>query len=389
MISVSSQTKWTDRGWYDRPFMLPIDFKFHKGYNIRLDEHLIRGDAMSIDLEVNTKNLQVSCIISPVVELFSAVQALAEPTHHEFLNLWIIKVLDSLSENSKNLLQKIANFQLHGMELYQFILDLTIYDDIEQFIDQLILYTDIRFVSVFTDECINKNNYDQLVNHELEVKIIEEKFPWLFKDSLHELDCIIFDTTNFKIQFCALLKEISQLVHFKEHLESVALDFEDANKNLLVKLKTKRPLDLAQELMGKKFGRIFDYKTYLFCPSYFISPHKLRLHNESINLIIYDIRNNSIAINQVGEEISNTLKVISDRTRLEILRRLYKGRTYGKLLANSLDLTTATISHHLEQLKSVGLVTEERVKNTKYFSINEEKFKRLLTLTDDYIHDKN
>ncbi len=340
---------------------------------------------MSFEIDENTITPKTSCISSPIVELFSVVQALAVPNHHEFLHDFIKTILNVLDDDSKSLLEKIANFPFHGLQLYQFILEFEEYKDLNLLIDKILRLEDHEVISIFTDHVLNKENYRQLINQEILEKDIEEKFPWLFKESIKEIHPILYETSWFKQEFCRLLKEINQLPLFQQQIQTLSIDYQDANEIIEAKLKMKNALDVSQELMGKKFGRVFDYQIFIFCPSYFISPHRLRIHNEKMNIVIYDLRNNLFQLNQMGEEIISTLKVISDRTRLEILRRLYNGPSYGKLLANSLDLTTATISHHLEQLKSVGLVNEEKIKNTKYFRLNDAQLKRILQLTKDYI----
>ncbi|AIQ53204.1 hypothetical protein R70331_17840 [Paenibacillus sp. FSL R7-0331] len=72
------------------------------------------------------------------------------------------------------------------------------------------------------------------------------------------------------------------------------------------------------------------------------------------------------------------IKALSDRNRIMILRILHQRKEYGARLANTLDLTTATISHHLEILKQADLILEEKVGNIKYFELNHAKFSKLL-----------
>ncbi len=63
---------------------------------------------------------------------------------------------------------------------------------------------------------------------------------------------------------------------------------------------------------------------------------------------------------EVGNELAEFLKVLGDKTRMDILRLLCCGPSYGKEIAASLHLTTATVSRHLDQLKAAGVVREDR-----------------------------
>jgi len=50
---------------------------------------------------------------------------------------------------------------------------------------------------------------------------------------------------------------------------------------------------------------------------------------------------------------------------------------FGKELSSKIGIGTSTVSHHLEQLRSIGLLHEEREKNVKYFSINISEYNHL------------
>ncbi|AIQ29120.1 hypothetical protein P40081_13825 [Paenibacillus sp. FSL P4-0081] len=84
-------------------------------------------------------------------------------------------------------------------------------------------------------------------------------------------------------------------------------------------------------------------------------------------------------------ELEKQLKALSDRNRIMILRILHQHKEYGARLANTLDLTTATISHHLEILKQAGLIVEEKVGNIKYFELDHSRFNRLLQELSSFV----
>ena len=69
---------------------------------------------------------------------------------------------------------------------------------------------------------------------------------------------------------------------------------------------------------------------------------------------------------------------VSDSARFRILMLMKeKGAIRGVDIAKELSLATSTVSHHLEQLKVSGLLHEEQVKSSKYFSINKNSIKDL------------
>ena len=64
------------------------------------------------------------------------------------------------------------------------------------------------------------------------------------------------------------------------------------------------------------------------------------------------------------------LKAIADETRLRILGLLAEEPRTGKQLADALQLTAPTISHHMRRLIDVGVVMEERDAQRHIYALN-------------------
>lgn len=80
---------------------------------------------------------------------------------------------------------------------------------------------------------------------------------------------------------------------------------------------------------------------------------------------------------------NETMKALSDPTRRSILNLLKGGsRTAGEI-AENFDMTGATISHHLTQLKKAGLIKENRQKNYIYYSLNASVLEEVLLWLND------
>ena len=76
---------------------------------------------------------------------------------------------------------------------------------------------------------------------------------------------------------------------------------------------------------------------------------------------------------------AETFKALADPVRREILTILKSGGqlTAGEI-AGKFDLTGATVSYHLSQLKKADLVHETRVKNYIYYQLNISVFEELM-----------
>ena len=75
---------------------------------------------------------------------------------------------------------------------------------------------------------------------------------------------------------------------------------------------------------------------------------------------------------------AETFKALSDPIRREILVMLKEGKMSAGEIAEHFDMTAATISYHLSQLKKAGLLFETRYKNFIYYEINVSVFEELM-----------
>lgn len=76
--------------------------------------------------------------------------------------------------------------------------------------------------------------------------------------------------------------------------------------------------------------------------------------------------------------MSETLKAISDPVRRNILEMLKEEKKSAGELASEFNLSGATVSYHLTQLKKVGLILESRHKNFIYYELNASVFEEVL-----------
>ncbi len=73
-----------------------------------------------------------------------------------------------------------------------------------------------------------------------------------------------------------------------------------------------------------------------------------------------------------------TFKALADPVRREILLMLRDGRMAAGDIAARFDMTGATVSYHLSQLKKAELIYETREKNFIYYSLNLSVFEEIM-----------
>lgn len=75
---------------------------------------------------------------------------------------------------------------------------------------------------------------------------------------------------------------------------------------------------------------------------------------------------------------AETFKALSDPVRRDILVMLKDGKLTAGEIAARFDLTGATVSYHLSQLKRADLLFETKVKNYIYYEVNISVFEEVM-----------
>lgn len=73
-----------------------------------------------------------------------------------------------------------------------------------------------------------------------------------------------------------------------------------------------------------------------------------------------------------------TFKALSDPARREILIMLRDGRRSAGEISSQFNMTAATVSYHLKQLKNAGLIYESKEKNFIFYTLNTSVFEEIM-----------
>lgn len=87
------------------------------------------------------------------------------------------------------------------------------------------------------------------------------------------------------------------------------------------------------------------------------------------------------------ETLSTILKAFSDKRRLEILRRLSRGASYGLELADLMGMDSGNMSRTLAQLHSYGFLREEKDRLRVYYRTDRDVIHNFLELVETAICD--
>ncbi len=86
--------------------------------------------------------------------------------------------------------------------------------------------------------------------------------------------------------------------------------------------------------------------------------------------------------------ITESLKVLSDPVRQEILLLLKQGKMNAGAIAHALNLSPAALSYHLKLLKKAEFVLEYREKNFIWYEINTTIFDELILWVGQFKQEK-
>jgi DNA-binding MarR family transcriptional regulator len=343
---------------------------------------------MPLRIEQNIDEIKSSVKCSEVIEYIAILSMLSDIKHHEYARDYFEILNKNLSENSKETLKLISEMPFQGLEFIELILDSREFDDMAKFTNKMLCYSDENFIYYLAGEDFSIEKIVEIRQNREAFNNFINEFPWVIRKNINIYEYIVYETEKFREKIAKLFNEFNN-EFIRNIIKGFNNQYKDAITAIELKLQEKPPLEIASEILNKKVENDNNIKEFIFVPSYFISPHYLLAFNKYANLIIYDMRRDAYNMQQqIGEKLVGGLGIISDKTRLELLRLLILQPSYGKILSSRLNLTTATISHHIDKLKTFNLVKESRNKNTKYLSANTEEIDKLIEGLKNYLYNK-
>jgi DNA-binding transcriptional ArsR family regulator len=116
-------------------------------------------------------------------------------------------------------------------------------------------------------------------------------------------------------------------------------------------------------------------KRLLLCPSYFARPYNYLFGGRDWRMFAYPLAETALGpeADAVPAASIRLFKALGDESRLRILRLLAAGDLYLTEIAERMDLSKPTVSHHLAQLRAAGLVTMTEAGALTYYSLRRDR----------------
>lgn len=336
---------------------------------------------MPMEIYGENNEPEINIFNSPVIELVCALHLLTDAAHHQFELKWAEDMLASFSDEDKKALEIVKLFPANGIELLNFVLDSGELLDMDAFLKHIENSDDVDFFYYILNEDIEKSKISRAFVEVKERYKIQEKIKWLIEDK--ELMDFFQNYSDIKKKTVSLLKTIINR-GFAEKLQKSRERMEEGIeyiKNFL----GKDAIDSALEKISGRPRKFFSgFREYNIIPSYFVSPRFIRVFSGDKLYVVFDCRVTRDKTQAMLDELSTILKVIDDKSRLEMLKILVNSKSYGKAIADVIGISTPTVSHHLDILKQAGFVKEEKIRNIKYFYADKEKLKKVIEDLNKY-----
>lgn len=316
----------------------------------------------------HSKNIEMIALVSNIF--------LDESKNKRYLEFYDLGYIEEIKKRYRFLHEILNELNSNGMSLLELLFNKKEADDksidfpINDFAnldeyEKHLLNMDVEsFFYIFFAEYIDKNIIKDALGNLNKLSELYEERTYISKSFLG-LKTFIDNREIFIRDFfsCARSLQGAEFDNAIKYIESI---FDDEKQRFIKALSEDLPLEVSQQIMGKTFYNRGPYKKFVFMPSVFL-PYKAIRFFYDYQVLIYSTGKSEFT----NSDAINKLKAISDESRLKIIEILRKnGPMIGKDLAKNLNIANSTLSHHIEQLSSAGFLNEERVKNSKYYSIN-------------------
>lgn len=190
------------------------------------------------------------------------------------------------------------------------------------------------------------------------------------------------------------LVEVLDTYHSEIYSKHTSVVFEAIEASVPAALETlelRPPLEAVEHLTGGyTFSPTLGLRTITLAASVFIYPFMSARIDEATGhaLIIYGVTSDVLDGYEPTPQptaLVAQLRAVADPNRLTILRLLVEQPMYTSDVIRQLGLSQTTIHHHLAQLRSAGLVRQQRDRKGMEYSIRTEALLEVLRSLEEWV----
>lgn len=369
---------------------------------------------MAITKNELPKNINIEFKYSCAMELVCSLHVISDPSHHTNCANWYDNMLANIN---KKLLKKIIDFGDRYVD-WSFVMDLvdvysrppanptSFFDDFNTVMDCINDLPKEEFAYIFLGETLlgdRDNIYYFTVNPNIiDDYDLNELYQYISKETV---SAFLNDIDSVKSDMIAIMNDYYQ-DFFKENWKQTWEFYRGAylkeKKNFSISVPVNFIMSLHDGLSMDKDNIIINKQTHFVVKtseikimtivlSAYTYPHLMiniygdDLKDNKTNRI--SIYRNMLIPNMTSpfEQMAQSVKVLSDPTRIAIVKMLIDGGLTNKSISSLLSISPASVSQHLKILKDADLLSAVREKNNILYSIDKDKLSSDLKAISDFL----
>lgn len=304
------------------------------------------------------------------------------------INNWAKKTLKTIPKNQKLIMNKYFNQDSYfALCLISEIPYLKL-ESIQEYLNYLKEKEEASFLKKFTESGYGVNLSERLKLENVKGLIANEKNAANFVDEKINLAAeqkwnllqFYFNPKKMKLEFLEFLEWYYENI-FKKNSNWINEKLTKINENYAENLK-RYGKKYIESILGKVIDNPLDAENNYLVFSYFYEISFLNSISENgDNFYLIGFRFPEVFAGS-KEGLLGSLeifKVLADETRLNIISLLADKTMYGNELAEKLNLTNATISHHMSKLLMYDIIKANKENNKLYFKLNKKSFKKIIS----------
>ena len=349
--------------------------------------------------------LSIKISYSCAMELVCSLHVISDPSHHGNCMNWYEQTINVVS---KPLIERIVTFG-QKYNQWNFVMDLFIRhtesitsrsphnDDFLDSLSKVENYSETEFIYMFLGGYFfdSQDSIPDIVNDHSKL--------WQHCNSdlteyitIDNIEYFLNNINIVKVEMLDIIKEY-YFCFFQDFWTNTSSFYKNAllltEKNVNEHFSITYILSL-HSMLSYKDGKLLmcketDFevkvetiKNLWILLSVFTFPHlMINIFEDTLSLVENLLISN---LSNSFDRISNSIKLLSDPTRISMIKMLQKYTMTNKSLSRLLNITPATVSQHLKILKNSNLLISNREKNTIYYQLDNERFTASFKEIQDY-----
>lgn len=337
---------------------------------------------MPVDVPHREEDDTTVCLVSPVVELLSAMHFICRERHKRFDPVLSKGLESKLSERSRQTVNILSTQNWPGMSHLEFSLTLEEFSEPDVFRERLLAMDIEEFLFINFNHETPKEKLAAIRKNPALFNDFYDNLSWIAGGDKKTIEYVLFRAEEYREDLAVLLDDLNTDL-FWDKFNELKPAYESALAMVEEKLERDHPFEVMVEIRGAYMEKK-PYARHLFIPSYFLHHDNIICTVDDTIALMFNI-NWSLRSGAEPKDFVEIFKALSDPTRVEILRQIIHKPVYGKVLSSRLGITGATVSRHLAILRQADIVEEERRDGVKYFKLKQEPLNRAVQSLEDFL----